>query len=216
MPCSTANGSASCSLGSCSITCNAGYGNCDNNARTNGCEINLLTDKYNCGVCGNVCSGSCTNGSCTGTLTNVAPLGTATISSGGSAPGLEPLQANNNITEAQDCSKFSWITAESTPGTAWIQISWSSSKTVSSINIDTNYASGTSACGQTGRALGGGTLQYLSGSSWITIGTISGKTNDWSYSFSPVITTALRLYGVYAVGGQASNPIVYEWQIMGY
>jgi hypothetical protein len=66
MPCSTANGSASCSLGACSISCNANYGNCDGNARSNGCEAYLLTSNTNCGTCGYVCaSGStCQNGTC--------------------------------------------------------------------------------------------------------------------------------------------------------
>jgi hypothetical protein len=116
----------------------------------------------------------------------------------------------------QRIHNFAWIDAGGSPGTAWIQVSWSSAKTISSITIDTTHSTIAKACSWAGRTLAGGTLQYLSGSSWITIGIISGKTNHWSYSFSPATTTALRLYGVYSVGGPGSNPMICEWQIMGF
>ena len=49
----------------------------------------------------------------------------------------------------------------------------------------------------------------------MTIATITGQTDDWDYSFTTVTTTAMRLYNIYALGGQGSNPIVYEWQLFG-
>lgn len=138
------------------------------------------------------------------------------ISDGGSLPGYEPYQANNGVGEAQNCLIFSWVHAGGAPGSSWMSLTWSSPKTVSWIAIDTHQST-LDSCGVLGRALGGATVQYWDGAAWVAIGTVSGKTNDWSYVFpAPVTTTAIRLYGVYAIGGQNQNPIIYEWRVMGY
>ena len=69
-----------------------------------------------------------------------------------------------------------------------------------------------------GRTLAGGDLQYwdATSSSWVTIGTITGKVDDWSYSFTQVTTTKLRLYGAHAINsGVKMNPVIFEWQVFG-
>jgi len=128
--------------------------------------------------------------------------------------GYDPPQANDGMLEVNECN-FAWMDAGGAyGGGAWIQVSFPSAKKVSSMFMDTNIQ-GTSACAQTGRTFAGGDLQYWNGSTWVTIATITGQTNDWSYSFPQVTTTAMRLYNIYALGGQGSNPIVYEWQLFG-
>ncbi len=107
------------------------------------------------------------------------------------------------------------MTAGSTPSPHWIEYDWSSTKTVGRISIDTTQAS-SAACTLSGRTLAGGTIQYWSGSAWVTVGTVSGKTDDWSFTFpSPVSTTKIRIYGVHATDttGQKSNPVIIEWQV---
>ncbi len=48
------------------------------------------------------------------------------------------------------------------------------------------------------------------------MGTVSGKTNDWSYTLpSTVVTSRIRIIGVHATNatGQMSNPVVAEWEV---
>ena len=48
----------------------------------------------------------------------------------------------------------------------------------------------------------------------MTDGTVSGKLDDWDYTFTQqVTTTRVRLYDVYATNtmGQTSNPMAFEW-----
>ncbi len=69
VPCSVANGVATCGTGSCEIArCTDPYENCDGKA-TNGCEVNTQSSVVSCGGCGSRCStthgaASCTAGSC--------------------------------------------------------------------------------------------------------------------------------------------------------
>ncbi len=112
----------------------------------------------------------------------------------------------------KDCV-FCWVSASSTPGSSWIQYTWPSAVVIGSVTFDTVPVT-TATCGASaGRSLAGGTLQYWSGTAWVTIGTITGKTDDWSYSFTQVTTTKLRLYGAHA--GKTSNPVIFEWQVFG-
>jgi hypothetical protein len=102
-------------------------------------------------------------------------------------------------------SYYHWITAGTSPGSSWAVLSWTSTKTVGRISIDT----GTSC---SGRILAGATVQWWNGSSWVTAGSVSGKSGDWSFTFpSAVQTTKIRLYGVYSLS--TANPVIYEWQV---
>ncbi len=84
---------------------------------------------------------------------------------------------------------------------------------IGSVSFDTAPVTTATCSSSAGRTLGGGTLQYWSGTAWVPIGTITGKTDDWSYSFTQVTTTKLRLYGAHA--GKTSNPVIFEWQVFG-
>ena len=83
------------------------------------------------------------------------------------------------------------------------------------ISIDTTLNT-SSAYTSSGRTLAGGTVQYWSGSAWVTSGTVSSKIDDWTYTFpTAVSTTKIRIYGVHATDttGQMSNPAIIEWQV---
>lgn len=184
--------------------------------------IDVLSDTSNCGTCGHSCPMStpdCTNGVCTTCSNkNVAPNATATISSGGSTSPYLPSDANDGVVETSNCNDFAWITAGNTAGTAWIQYTWTSSQSLTSMHMDTTSATVTDTCGNLGRTLGAAEIQWWNGSSWVTDGTVSGKLDDWTYTFTTTITTTeVRLYALYATNtmGQQSNPQVYEWQVYG-
>ena len=117
-----------------------------------------------------------------------------------------------------DCNEFAWITAGNTPGTAWIQYTWSSAVRVTSMHLGTTSATTADSCGNIGRTLGAAEIQWWNGSSWVTDGSVSGQLGSWSYTFtSTVTTTEVRLYAVYCTNtmGQESNPQVYDWEIYG-
>lgn len=197
----------SCQSGSCTVVCSGGTTNCSNQC------VNLQTDPNHCGTCTKVCSAGqvCQSGSCVSTCnpsTNIGTSATGSSSGGGlSTYGYGPEQMVDGKLEAS-CSTdpYHWITAGTSPGSSWAQLAWSSSKTVARISIDTGT-------GCAGRILAGATIQWWNGSAWVTAGTVSGKTGDWSFTFpSAVQTTKIRLYGVYTVSGSI-NPVIYEWQV---
>ncbi len=183
--------------------------------------VDVLSDKNNCGKCGNVCGAnlSCNGGKCTScSNTNLAPTATATISGGGSVAPYLPSDANDNVLETGNCNAWAWITAGNTPGTDWIQYTWSSAHTFTSMHMDTLSGTTTNACNAIGRTLGAATVQWWNGSSWVTDGQVTGQLNDWNYTFTtPVTTSQVRLYAVYCTNtqGQTSNPVVFEWQVFG-
>jgi hypothetical protein len=180
--------------------------------------IDVLSDTSNCGGCNNACTNgySCVGGTCVScSNTNSALTATATSSGGGSG-SYGPTAMNDGKLETNSCSVFEWTNGGSTPGTDWVQYTWSSAKKLVKMHIDTTTTTANS-CGY-GRTRAGASIEWWNGSSWVTDGPVSAQTNDWDYTFtSPVTTTQVRLYGVYANpnSAQASNPIIYEWQVTG-
>ena len=216
-----ANATTTCASSSCGFTCNAGFGDCDGNA-SNGCETNLNTSNSHCGVCGRACAGTCTSGTCVTCDVNLAPSATATNSSGGeNSTGYGPNNLNNGVYQGPGsaCGTWAWVSAGTTPGSAWFQYTWSSPQRLTGVRIDTSPSgfTCTSPTTSVGRNLAGTDIQYWNGSTWVTIVAIRGQTNDWSYTFpTQITTTALRLYAAHTNGaGQGSNPKVFEWEALG-
>jgi hypothetical protein len=214
-----------CGGGVCDGTCAAGYADCNANKLTDGCEVDTQTDSSNCGVCGKVCGAglSCAGGLCRcATLSNVALTATPTDSGGGAAP-YGPADMNDGVLETTNCNVFTWITATDAPGTAWVQYSWTTAQTLVSMQMDTTSSTTADSCGYGGTGANGGRtvaaaeIQWWNGSAWVTDGSVSGETGNWDYTFTaPVTTTEVRLYVVYTNAvGQASNPIIFEWQVSG-
>ncbi|HMR77376.1 MAG TPA: hypothetical protein PKD61_19845, partial [Polyangiaceae bacterium] len=147
----------------------------------------------------------------------VAPGASGTTSGGGSGT-YGGARLNDGLTEAQCATTtYCWITATSTPGTAWAQYTWTSAKKVGRIKIDTALPTQTScSVGTCSRNVAGATVQYWSGSSWVTAGVVSGKSGDWEFTFpTPVTTTQIRLYALHA-GNACSwnqNPVIWEWDV---
>ena len=165
---------------------------------------------------GDGCSSNCQS-ECDPTL-NLALSATAYTSGGGSGD-YGPASMNDDYDESQcQTYRYCWVSAPDSPSGDWIEYRWSSPVTVASLFIDTQlWSDYTCVDGtQTGRTLAGGTIQYWNGSSYVSVGTVSNQSDDWSYSLSsPVQTTRLRINGVHAstLGSQDSNPVIFEWQV---
>ena len=176
------------------------------------CGTNALCSSDGASASCSTCASGCSGDSCLcGQGSNVATAGVTSIS-GGSTDQVTygPHKMNDGQFEAS-CG-WCWIDAGQSPGSAWIQVDWSSAQTLWGMSIDTVSLAGTSCLYADGRPLAGATVQWWNGSSWVTDGTVAGQTADWSYQFTaPVTTTAIRLYGVYA--STQDNPVVFEWQL---
>ena len=197
--------------GACNVKCGTGE-TCDNGSCRCGGQLGTkgggpVCTKTACvaGQCGSPCNPG----------VNLALQATATSSGGGATSlGFGPNKMNDgHLQSACTAQKFCWISAGSSlSGGAWIQYTWPKAVTVGRIWFDTQPLSG--GCTATGRTLAGGRLQYRSGSSWKTLSTTTGRTGDWSLSFTPVTTNQLRLYDAHATSatGQKSNPVIFEWR----
>jgi len=205
-----------CDAGGCDLTCGMGLTKCTIDGGP-GCT-DTQVDPSNCGMCGKACpmNQACKAGQCVA-FSNIAPTGTVTISGGGSSGNYVPAKANDGISEAQNCNLFAWITANTSPGGAWIQVQWGATHTVTQVKMDTLGAA-VNACSANGRTLGYAEVQYYANNAWVTDGTVSGQLNDWTYNFAqPRVTDRVRLYNVYATNqvGQQSNPVVFEMEVWG-
>jgi cysteine-rich repeat protein len=152
------------------------------------------------------------------TTENLALTATASSSGGGTtSTGYGPDRMNDGYGHAY-CASYNahWVTADNYPAGKWIQLTWTTTQTIGRIVIDTVNINVADCIGaNTGRVLAGGTIQWWNGSSWVTAGSVSGYTNDWTYNFpTPVNTTRIRIYDLFSSSGvgQSSNPIIIEWQ----
>lgn len=208
---------------------------------SSGCR-DLSRDESNCGKCGVSCgsgetcsSSRCTCGSTTGSVgggavcsggsqcvggsclscnstVNLAPQATA-YSSGGGGGSYGPQQMNDGRMQGSTCD-FHWVSATSSPGGKWVEYRWSSAVQIGRIAIDTLRLLPTSCTTTAGRTLAGATVQVYSGGRWVTVTSTSGRSDDWTLSFSPRTTTRLRLYDVRAPNyGFAQNPAIFEWRV---
>jgi cysteine-rich repeat protein len=157
--------------------------------------------------CSSGCVVECTRGP------NVAPSATPTSSGGGTGDwGVD--QMTNG--ELEDTCHFHWVAAGHVPGDAFIQLEWSSARTLFGMSIDTNQWENTTCYLPGGATLAGGSVEWWDGGAWLLAGAVSGKPDDWTFEFDPeVTTTRVRVYGVHAtdLGGDTRNPIVYEWEV---
>ena len=208
-----------CSNGECELSCPPGFDNCD------GSCVNLQNDQDNCGSCGNSCGQgeNCESGVCTPVSTcdptqNIALIaGTTASSSGGGSGDYGPHKMIDGYGETHCADhEFHWVNTGSSPDGAWIQLNFSSPQIVGRIFLDTLNAWSNDCELSNGRTLAGGEIQWWNGSNWVTNGTVSGQTDDWSYTFtSQVETTRIRLYNIYAtnVTGLKINPVIVEWTV---
>ena len=197
--------------------------NCDSDCSPVECGDGLLnvTAGEECDdgdtVPGDGCSANCAL-ECVPTNLAQRPGVVASSSGGGNPPDYGPEKMIDGYGEP-DCvvHRFHWVSADNFPAAQWVQLEWPNPVTVSSLAIDTTRALDT-PCNliSTGRTLAGGTIQWWDGLFWVTDGSVTGRTNDWTYTFTvPVETTKIRIYDLYAtnVGGQQINPIIIEWEV---
>lgn len=162
-----------------------------------------------CTTCEWGCSdGACNEGCVQGA--NVAPSASPSSSGGGSGD-YGPAVMNDGQLESS-CG-FCWIeTGTFLGGGAYLRYDWSAAQMIHSIWIDTENASSNNCLFAAERTLAGGDIQWWNGSSWVTDGTVTGRTDDWSYTFSaPVTTTALRIYRAHS--SPSENAVVFEWEV---
>lgn len=165
-----------------------------------------------------------TGGTCKSGCTNLAPLATASATAGGTAVnGFTPSNMNDgrlgcpSITQSNP-NVWYWMSNGTAPPGGFVQYDWPIAQTMSMIHIDTaNTQTGCSFGGTVnitaGRTFAGGTVQYLSGTTWINIGAFSGQVNDFDFVFptGPVTTSSLRIMDV--VSGTVGNTPIIEWQV---
>ncbi|MFO8072730.1 MAG: hypothetical protein R6V85_12735, partial [Polyangia bacterium] len=185
-------------------TCSGG--SCTGGSAADACGDGLC----NCGETYSTCPADC--GCAQGA--NVALSASASSSGGGSeAYGFGPSNMNDGL--LQSSCVFHWVDTAETSN-AWIRYDWSSSQLLWGFWIDTNYLT-SNPCDSNPRTLGSGTIQYWNGSSWVTVQSLSGQVDDWSYQFpDPISTTALRIYDIEvnpSCPSQQTNPIIYEWEV---
>ena len=206
-----------CSAGSCQVSC--GNSTLDPGEQCDGsvpASVNCSQLGYSGGTVG--CSAKCTfdTSKCSGgdPAKNIANTAQAS-SSGGGIGSHGTTQLNNGA--LQSTCTFHWILAGSSLGGGkWVQYTWSGPVTVGQVWFDTSPLSATGCSGVgSGRTLAGGHVQVMTGGVWQTVATVTGKTDDWSVSFTPVTTTQLRLFDAHAtsVMGQKSNPAIFEWRV---
>jgi len=141
---------------------------------------------------------------------NLETSAKATSSGGGStSAGYGPELMNDG--KMQSSCKAHWVSASSSASSKWIQLTWAQSVVVGQVKFDTQPVGSSPCVFSAGRTLAGGTLQYWKSGAWTTISKISGKTDDWGHTFTPVTTDKIRLYGVHS--SKSSNPVIYEWQV---
>ncbi|MCA9665927.1 MAG: hypothetical protein KC503_10080 [Myxococcales bacterium] len=198
--------------GACGVSCGAGE-----TCSSQRCRCGSTSGGIGAGpACsgGQTCNGTSCVTPCNSSV-NIAPSATPT-SSGGGVTTYGPQKMNDRTKQATcDTDKFHWISAPNGSGTSahWIRYTWPSAVRVGRVVFDTVVAS-TGGCGATpGRSLAGGTLQYLSGSTWVNLVTVSGQANDWSRSFTPVMTTSIRLINAHAHSSGNPNPVIIEWEV---
>lgn len=161
-------------------------------------------------------------------LPNIAPCATAS-SSGGGVGDFGPEKMNDNI-EKDDCS-YHWIRTRNEIGQkkqGWIQLDWNENVAVNKMIIQTTNCD--ESCGEdsedtfyidSGRNTGSGIVQYLDEDeiTWITDGEFFEEIGDVEYLFTKtIITKAIRIKKLLPstqCKGQQSNPIVFEWKVLG-
>ena len=174
------------------------------------CTTNSLCESDGASATCAPCPSGCAGSSCVcGQGANVAPAAVASISAGSPDQVTYGPQKMNDGQYEPSCG-WCWFTAPAPP-TPWMQLSWPSPRELWGFSVDTVNQSSASCIYTDSRTLAGGTVQWWNGASWVTDGTVSGKTNDWEYQFSsPVTTTSIRLYNAYS--SPNDNPVVFEWQ----
>jgi len=210
--------------GGCGTACAAneycGGGHCcaQGSAYCNGACTDVLSNSSDCGGCGVVCTSgeTCSGGQCvTCGNTNEALTATATSSGGGQTQyGYGPGDLNDGVLETtSSCASYNWANTSGGSTTEWVQYTWTSAHTLTSVHVDT-AASANDTCSDTNQTATGAEIQWWNGSAWVTDGTVSGQTNDWSYTFTqPVSTTEVRLYSIRSKSGY--NAFIWEWQVFG-
>ncbi len=161
------------------------------------------------------CSGGCDMGACLGCSmgSNVAPSATGSISAG-STDQVTYGPGRLNDGGLQSGCGFCWIyTGTSYGGGAYFRYTWLTPQTLWGMWVDTEPSSGSGCAYSGGRGLEGGDVQWLSGSTWVTDGTVTGQTNDWAYYefTSPVTTTSIQIYNAYSM--TVDNGLIYEWEV---
>ncbi|MHC5040380.1 MAG: hypothetical protein ACYTHM_23975, partial [Planctomycetota bacterium] len=140
--------------------------------------------------------------------TNLALSATASDSGGGQ------VQFNYGSANMNDgnANTYQWILTSGNPDpNAFAQLTWSTAQTISSITMILRVYS-------SGRLLDSASIQYLSGSTWITDQTYPSQNGAITYTINllqPRTTTAIRLTNMVTVGTQPSNPWIAEFQAWG-
>ena len=185
-----------------------------------GCTLNTTCTNGNCGG-GTTITSCIDNDGCCPPLCQIMmndndcncannltfpPFATASASNGGQeATGFGPSNLNDGVDQAgcqgQACTQcFHWVSNSTTPAGAFIQYDFLLPVTVGSIYIDANSCNG--GCSNGGRTFFSGTVQYDTGSGWVTAGAIANNDGDIAFDFTPIVSGVQRPARVRHHGGQ--------------
>jgi len=90
----------------------------------------------------------------------------------------------------------SWTCSNSSAG-SWLRLTWGSAQTLSSVTLR-----------ESGAHILSHRVEVLNGSTWVAVASGSTVGSAKTYSFSPVSTTAVRLF----VTGTSGQPSIFEFE----
>jgi hypothetical protein len=160
------------------------------------------------GCCPEVCT-SANDGDCA-CLVNHALQASASSSQGGANP--TPERMNDGLGQAETCQSH-WISNNTVPVGAYIQLDWPQDVSLASLYVDTEHATSPSGCAaQPGRNLADGEVQAWIGGAWSTLATFHSQTDDVQIDLPLTTTSTLRIFNATSGPGNG-NTMIYEWYV---
>jgi hypothetical protein len=130
--------------------------------------------------------------------------------SGGGLGGYGPQLMNDGL--APNCGSFAWVTDNTAPSGAWIQLAWPAPVAMASFYIQTDNGQ-SPMCGNPGRNVASGLVQTWNGSAWVNAGSFSGQHGNVQFNLTPPVKTSmLRIFNLTTDTGNG-NSIIFQWHV---
>lgn len=155
-------------------------------------------------------------------MNDIQTTGTGSVSAGGSNSTYGPHVAIDGILGPPPCLEpnngWSWVETDNCPPgpgcNQWYMIEWQSPIDICQIFVDTKPIPADECGANENRIASDAIIQWWDGSAWVSAGSVSAQTDDWTFLFpGGVTTTRLRLFDIFTDAtppGQDDNPVLYE------